>query len=296
MVGTPAEIVGELIARVSDGRWTELAGLYAEDALVEHPLRRTWVAGRAAIGDRFAALGKAPLKAVRVVLHETTDPEVVIAEYDTQGPGFTAANVQVVRVRDGLITHARDYHDHLRMGVARGDVEALVERIVVGTAEGVGGPPRPTRLPADPAPSTVEDGGRRAVLIRLLDSISSPNPASRADLYATDAYVTHPFHPTAQALEGREELRKHFARGGGEGLRPRNVVFHEGLDPELIIAEFEYAGTAGPGNPVLATNIFVTRVRAGLIIESRDYADHVAFAVATGQLPALIEAARSVVD
>jgi ketosteroid isomerase-like protein len=72
-------------------------------------------------------------------------------------------------------------------------------------------------------------------------------------------------------------------------------VFHEGADPELVVAEFEYVGTVEGGNPVLATNIFVTRVRDGLIVESRDYGDHVSLAAATGQLPDLIAAARSVV-
>ncbi|MGH3587542.1 MAG: nuclear transport factor 2 family protein, partial [Pseudonocardia sp.] len=129
----------------------------------------------------------------------------------------------------------------------------------------------------------------------LLHSISSPTPATRADLYANDAFVTHPFHPTAPPLKGREARRRHFAAGGGEGLHPRNVVLHEGADQELIVAEFEYAGTVGSETPVLTTNIFVTRVRDGLITESRDYADHVSFAAATGDLPTLIKAAKSVV-
>jgi hypothetical protein len=46
---------------------------------------------------------------------------------------------------------------------------------------------------------------------------------------------------------------------------------------------------------VLVPNIFVTRIRDGLIVESRDYGDHVSMAAATGQLPDLIAAARSVV-
>jgi len=283
MVSTPASVVGELIARVGEGRWAELAGLYAEDAVVEHPLRRTRIAGRAAIGERFVALGKVELAAFDVVLHETTDPEVVVAEFGFRGPGFTAANVQVVRVREGLIAHSRDYHDHLRMAAARGDVSGIVV------------PYEPTE-PSPAAPRIeAEPGSRGAVVQDLLYSISSDAPASRADLYADDAFVTHPFHPTAPPLKGKDALRRHFAPGGGEGLRPRNVVLHEGVDPELVIAEFEYVGTAGPGNPVYTTNIFVLRVRDGLIVESRDYADHVAFAAATGQLPTLIAAAQSVV-
>jgi hypothetical protein len=34
----------------------------------------------------------------------------------------------------------------------------------------------------------------------------------------------------------------------------------------------------------------VLRVRDGLIVESRDYADHLAFAAATGRLPSLVAA------
>ena len=49
----------------------------------------------------------------RVVVHETTDPEVVIAEYDYRGEArgtgrtFVVSNVQIVRVRNGLIVHGR---------------------------------------------------------------------------------------------------------------------------------------------------------------------------------------------
>jgi ketosteroid isomerase-like protein len=281
MTDTPSAVVGELIQRVNDGRWTELAGLYAEDALVEHPLRRTHVTGRKAIGDRFAALGTVTLKAFDVTVHETADPELVVAEYGYRGPGFTSANVQVVRVRDGLITHSRDYHDHLRMAAARGDLTGIVAPYVPSQA----GPP----------PAQAPEGTPRAVLHRLLDSIAwEENQASRADLYADDAYVTHPFHPTAPAIEGRDELRQHFARPRGYAMKAQNIVFHEGADPELVVAEFDYVGTAA-GNPVLGKHIFVTRVRDGLIVESRDYADYVAVASATGQLTEMIAAARSVV-
>jgi hypothetical protein len=42
------------------------------------------------------------------------------------------------------------------------------------------------------------------------------------------------------------------------------------------------------------SNIFVTRVRGGLIVESRDYADHPNFAAAAGRLDELVGAfARS---
>ncbi|MGW3343123.1 nuclear transport factor 2 family protein [Nonomuraea rubra] len=55
-----------------------------------------------------------------VVLHETTDPEVVIAEYDlhghvlSSGQPFASTYVMVMRIRDGLIVHSRDYADPRR--------------------------------------------------------------------------------------------------------------------------------------------------------------------------------------
>jgi ketosteroid isomerase-like protein len=280
-MATPVDVVTELLRRINDGRWVELADLYAEDVLVEHPLRRTRVDGRKALRERFARLGTATLRAFDVTVHETTDPEVVVAEYQYEGAGFTSANVQVVRVRDGLIVHSRDYHDHLRMAVARGDVT------------GIAVPYAPS--PAGPPPAAAPEGTPRAVVHQLVDSIASENPVSRADFYADVTFVTHPFHPTAPALTSKDELRQHFAPGRGAGLRSQNIVFHEGVDPELVVVEFEYVGSVGGGNPVLATNIFVTRVRDGLVVESRDYGDHVSLAAATGQLPGLIEAARRVV-
>jgi uncharacterized protein len=69
------------------------------------------------------------LVAHNVVVHETTDPEVIVAEFDYDVTGregaVTAANVQVLRVRDGLITATRDYHDHLAIARATGGLPAL---------------------------------------------------------------------------------------------------------------------------------------------------------------------------
>ncbi|GAB3564228.1 nuclear transport factor 2 family protein [Amycolatopsis endophytica] len=268
MTRSPAEVVGSLIAGITAGRWTELAALYATDTVVEHPLLKTRLTGRQALEEHFARASGRKLEAFDVVLHETTDPEVVIAEYGYRFPGCTTANVQVVRVRDGLITHSRDYHDHLLMAVAR---SAPVEAT----------PPGP--VPGGPLPE-VPDGSPQSVLLRLLTLPLE----SRADLYAEDAYVTHPFHPGAPALRGRDELREHFAGGPSAVPAPRNVVFHQGIDPEMIVTEFTYTGDA-----LVAHNIFVSRVSGGRITESRDYADHVAFAAAAGRLPELVAAARS---
>jgi len=127
----PAEVFGRLITGISEGRWHELADLYAEDVVVEMPMdpHRTRIDGREAVRQRFAAAadGWFELRAHDVIVHATTDPEVVIAEFEydclnrTTGKKFTVANVQVLRVRGGRIVASRDYHDHRGFAAARTD-------------------------------------------------------------------------------------------------------------------------------------------------------------------------------
>lgn len=121
---SPREVIERLIQGISEGRWPELDQLYAEDAVVEYPFALpsgpARLTGRGAIGRYFAAVARLPLelKAHHVVVHETKDPEVVIAEYDydglvtTTGHAFGVSNIQVSRVRDGQIVTSRDYHNH----------------------------------------------------------------------------------------------------------------------------------------------------------------------------------------
>jgi ketosteroid isomerase-like protein len=73
------------------------------------------------------------LVARNVVVHETSNPELIVAEFDYDITGkdgsVTAANIQVLRVRDGLITATRDYHDHLALARATGGLPALVAAV-----------------------------------------------------------------------------------------------------------------------------------------------------------------------
>jgi ketosteroid isomerase-like protein len=60
----------------------------------------------------------------------------------------------------------------------------------------------------------------------------------------------------------------------------------------VVIGEFAYEGRiTTTGRAFTVRNVFVLRVRDGLIVESRDHADHLAFAAATGRLDALVAAA-----
>jgi ketosteroid isomerase-like protein len=113
--------------------------------------------------------------------------------------------------------------------------------------------------------------------------------------YAEQTDVSHPLAPGgAPALRTRADLRRHFDQAsagftGVERFEPVGVQVHQTADPEVVVIEFRYEGTVG-GRPLSITNANVTRVRDGLIIESRDYVDHIAAARAFGHLPALAAA------
>jgi ketosteroid isomerase-like protein len=75
--------------------------------------------------------------------------------------------------------------------------------------------------------------------------------------------------------------------------QPDNIRIHETQDPEVIVAEFDYAGTViASGEPFRVPCVFVLRVRDGLIVESRDYIDHVGMARARGLLDDLVGVLR----
>jgi len=115
-----------------------------------------------------------------------------------------------------------------------------------------------------------------------------------AACYAEHTDVRHPFNPIGDTpLRSRTAVRKHFTSGSRTaGVESYDVVddhVHTTLDPEVVIFEFRYAGVID-GRAFTLPCIFVVRVRDGEIVESRDYADHVAAARAFGRLPTLTAA------
>jgi uncharacterized protein len=144
------------------------------------------------------------------------------------------------------------------------------------------------------------------VFLKLVHGVADRDFAVLPELYAEQTDVRHPMHPYGDhPLLTRDALREHF---GGVGpqvaevvrFQPDNIRVHRTADPEVIVAEFEYAGTiVASGQPFRVPAIFVLRVRDGLIVESRDYIDHLAMLRARGQVAELIthlkepEAARA---
>ncbi|MFG3020001.1 nuclear transport factor 2 family protein [Streptomyces sp. NPDC048254] len=70
-------------------------------------------------------------RVVDVLVHETADPEVIVAEfaYEFTLPDDSTAKVPcvfVMRVRDGRIIESRDYIDPIRAYTVRGDLDLLI--------------------------------------------------------------------------------------------------------------------------------------------------------------------------
>lgn len=112
--------------------------------------------------------------------------------------------------------------------------------------------------------------------------------------YADRTDVRHPLAPLGDTpLRTRAELRRHFA--GGPGSRTRADTFeavgevHQTTDPEVVVYEFSYVGSVG-GREFSVPCLFVTRVRDGVIVESRDYLDHLGLARAFDRLGTLTTA------
>lgn len=141
----------------------------------------------------------------------------------------------------------------------------------------------------------VAAGVGRLIAGRLTEPQRQAQLDHLAGLYAEHTDVRHPFAPLGDTpLRTRAALRRHFAEGPGgtqgvERFEPTAGQVHQTADPEVVVFEFSYVGSA-EGRRFALPCAFVTRVRDGVIVESRDYADHVAFARAFGRLDGLAAA------
>lgn len=129
MPATPRQVFESLLHGITERRFDTLFELYAEDCTVDIPFAMPeplHLAGRQALRDHFHAANRMPMEmtAGNVAVHETADPEVIVAEWDyhirvtTTGKELTAANIQVMRVRDGKIVATRDFHNHAALAAA----------------------------------------------------------------------------------------------------------------------------------------------------------------------------------
>jgi ketosteroid isomerase-like protein len=90
-----------------------------------------------------------------------------------------------------------------------------------------------------------------------------------ANLYAEDVVIQWPLAvPAPVIVRGHQSLQKALQDGWKLlELRASNIKVHETLDPEVVIAEYEYDGkTRDTGKVFRSANILVLTVRNGRII------------------------------
>ena len=122
----PADVFLALVHGVADRRVDDLPELYAEETDVVHPFdpeRAPALRTRSELREHFVA-GAGRRKHLRfrpedITIHETTDPEVIVAEFAYRGAvlatgeDFSLPGIFVMRVRDGEIVWSRDYFDYV---------------------------------------------------------------------------------------------------------------------------------------------------------------------------------------
>jgi len=123
---TPRDVFDLLRASVLSFDVDDQAALFADDVVVEFPYapdrfprriegRDAFVAALRPVLERAKGFGHQLSDYEALVIHETDDPEVLIAEFEvvgrmsSDGSEFRLPYVQRLRVRDGQIVDFRDY-------------------------------------------------------------------------------------------------------------------------------------------------------------------------------------------
>lgn len=133
------EVFGHMKEQWLGNTVNPMDSLLAADAVVETPFAppdrpRRFVGREEFLA--FAAAGRAALpvrfeECREIAVHETTDPEVIVVEYElsgtvtTTGRRASAPFIGVLRVRDGQIVGWREYQDALAIASALGHLPAL---------------------------------------------------------------------------------------------------------------------------------------------------------------------------
>ncbi|MET0451385.1 MAG: nuclear transport factor 2 family protein [Mycobacterium sp.] len=135
----PRELVEHALELLLVKDMAAFAGLWAEDGILEFPFAAPGypprLDGRAAVADYLR--GYPDVLDVREIpakmLHQTDDPDVVIAEFEAAGivvatgQPYTMRYIAVITVRDGEIARYRDYWSPLAATEAMGGAEQLLD-------------------------------------------------------------------------------------------------------------------------------------------------------------------------
>ncbi|MFF1906936.1 nuclear transport factor 2 family protein [Kitasatospora sp. NPDC058218] len=136
----PREVLARYQRAMLDKSADDLADLYAADAVHEFPFLFPGMPARyqgreevrAGYRAAWGASPAQPQEIREVVVHESTDSEVITVEQvvtgtvTTTGQTFSLPGLLVLRVRNGRIVHVRDYMDGLGVAHAMGRLAAVV--------------------------------------------------------------------------------------------------------------------------------------------------------------------------
>lgn len=120
MTATSREVVEQVLRAGREMDTETFVSLIAPEGYIEWPYRPPGIPGRVAgreqIREFLTGQGLVRFEEYRnTVIHETTDPEVVIVEYDAHGTVIATGAplhqviIAVLRIRDGLVVSYRDY-------------------------------------------------------------------------------------------------------------------------------------------------------------------------------------------
>ena len=135
MTATSREVVEQVLRAGREMDTDAFVSLIAPDGYVEWPYRPAGIPGRLEGRERIREFLTAQAKGFirfdeyrNTVIHETTDPEVVIVEYDAHGTVIPTGAplhqtiIAVLRIRDGLVVSYRDYLNPLVLAEALASV------------------------------------------------------------------------------------------------------------------------------------------------------------------------------
>lgn len=136
------EVTERFLAAALDPSGETLADLYADPVVIEMPFAPPGFPKRSETANADLRARFKGGVAVRVyekidgvVIHETTDPEVVIVEYDVHGKRvaddepFVLSYINIMTIRDGKIVHSKDHTDPINAAKALGMLPRLVEAL-----------------------------------------------------------------------------------------------------------------------------------------------------------------------
>ena len=137
-VRTAREVVDTLLHAIVHAP-DQIADLYAPEVVVEMPFGPPLIPARRETGRedlraqlKAGAAERTYTSVENVSIRETTDPDVVVAEYEIHGRlladdrEFTLPFLMIITVKDGLIVNSRDYNNPVVSAQVLGRVPELV--------------------------------------------------------------------------------------------------------------------------------------------------------------------------